>query len=113
MNYRVVLQRIALNDLHAAHAWAARRARAAADRWLDRFQSALRTLDTRPDRCPLARESSKVDFELREFLFGRKPNVFRVIFVIDGETVRVLRIRRAQRRFLTQRQIDEASQPEE
>jgi hypothetical protein len=29
--------------------------------------------------------------------------------VIDGDTVRVLRIRRAQRRTLTRKQIDEAS----
>ncbi len=48
--------------------------------------------------------------ELREILFGRRPNVYRVIFLIDGDTVRVLRIRRAQRRPLTRKQFDEASE---
>jgi len=56
----------------------------------------------------LARENRKVDIELREYLFGKRPFVFRVIFTIDGETVRILRIRRAQRRFLTRDEIDEA-----
>ena len=36
-----------------------------------------------------------MDVEFREILFGKTPNVYRVVFVIDGGTVRVLRIRRA------------------
>jgi hypothetical protein len=34
--------------------------------------------------------------------------VFRVVFTIDADAVRVLRIRRSARRFLTAREIDEA-----
>jgi len=45
-----------------------------------------------------------------EILFGKTPNVYRVIFMIDGDTVPVLRIGRAQRRPLTWKQIDEASE---
>jgi plasmid stabilization system protein ParE len=92
--------------------WAARKAPATAARWLDRFQTALQRLDTNPQRCPRAREQRKVDIELREILFGKTPNVFRVIFMIDADTVRVLRIRRAQRRPLTRKQIDDASKQE-
>ena len=90
----------------------ARRVPVTAAKWLDRFEQALVSLDRHPQRCPLARESSKTDVELREFLFGKKPNVFRVLFTIDQEVVRVLRIRRAQRRFLSRKEIDEASRPE-
>ncbi len=68
-------------------------------------QSIPQLLGQRPDknseRCPLAREHRKVHVELREILFGRRPNVYRVIFLIDRDTVRVLRIRRARRRPLT------------
>ena len=46
-------------------------------------------------------------------LFGKRPNVYRVIFLVDGDSVRVLRIRRAQRRPLTRKQIDEASEQDE
>ena len=106
MTHRVVLQRLARGDLADAYGYAARRAPHTAARWLDRFQTALGTLARNPERCPFARENGKVDVVLREFHFGTRPNVFRVIFTIDGAAVRVLRIRRAQRRMLTRRQIE-------
>ena len=113
MSCRVRLQRLANQDLEEAYARAARNAPQAAARWLDRFQSALHVLSHNPERCPFAKENAKVDLELREFHFGNKPHVFRVIFTIDGETVRILRIRRAQRRFLTRKEIDQAKKIEE
>ncbi len=109
MKYQVLLQRLAVQDLDEAYNWAAQQAPMSAARWLERIRTALQTLDTNPQRCPLAREDAKVDFELHEFHVGKRPNVFRAIFTIDGDTVRVLRIRRAQRRWLTRQQIDEAT----
>jgi plasmid stabilization system protein ParE len=107
MKYRVILHRLAREDLEQAHEWVARRAPATATLWLDRFEAAIRTLETYPERQPLARESRKVDIEIRELLFG-KSGVFRVIFAVDGDVVRVLRIRRGQRRSLTSQEIEES-----
>ena len=109
MTYAVVLHAPARLDLQSAYTWAARSQRDVADRWLERFRAALHTLEQNPQRCPLARESSRVEFEVREFLFGRKPFVYRVLYLIDGDTVRILRIRRAQRRFLSGPELDEAA----
>ncbi len=109
MKYKVLLQRLAVEDLDEATAWAAQRAPTASLRWIERFHATAQTLDSNSQRCPLAREDSKVDIELRELHFGRRPNVFRIIFTVDGSAVRILRIRRAQRRWLTQREIDEAN----
>ena len=91
---------------------ASQRAPQTAARWLERFHCALATLAEHPERCPLARENSKVDLQLREYHFGRKPNVFRVIFTIDRRQVCILRIRRAQRRNLSAREISEGIDPE-
>jgi plasmid stabilization system protein ParE len=113
MTFRVVLQRLAIQDLDEAYQWAARNAPRTAARWLDRFQAALATLAENPRRCSLARENAKVDVKLRQYLFGRRPHVYRSIFLIDGDTVRVLRIRRTERRPLTRRQIDAATRPDE
>lgn len=113
MKYNVVLQQLALADLREAYQWAARSAPFTAARWLDRFQAALQTLDHDPGRCGLARENGRVNPEIREYLFGKRPYVFRAIFVIDDDVVRILRIRRAQRRPLTQHQLEEALQMEE
>ena len=41
MTYRVIFQRLAVQDLDDAFVWAARKAPATAARWLDRFQAAL------------------------------------------------------------------------
>lgn len=106
--FRVVIHRYALQDLEDAYLNAARHAPGPAAAWLDRFQQALQTLGTNPERCALAHENVRSKHELREFLFGRRPNVFRVVFTIDERTVRILRIRRSARRFLTRREIDDA-----
>jgi plasmid stabilization system protein ParE len=108
MTYRVVLQRLAVEDLQAAYDWLKPRAPESAARWLARFEQALQSLDTIPERCAIASENTKVDVELREMHFGKRPYVFRAIFTVDGNTVRVLRIRRAQRRFLNRAEIKQA-----
>lgn len=58
-----------------------------------------------PDRCPIARESKRVFFELRQLLFGHKPDVLRILFTIDGDVVRVLKIVRASKRSPTKQSI--------
>lgn len=111
--YRVIVQRLARTDLKEAYDWAAKRAPQTAARWLDRFEQALQTLEQHPQRCPLARESKGVDVEVREFLFGKRPWVFRSLFTIDGDSVRILRVRRAQRRPLSKSELRKAIESDE
>jgi plasmid stabilization system protein ParE len=108
MTYRVVLQRLAKHDLQSAYDWAAAQAPEAARRWLNRFEQTLQTLSFQPERRPLARESAKSIAKLRELLFGKRPYVFRAIFAIDDQVVRVLRVRRAQARTLTRSELERA-----
>lgn len=112
MRFRVVLQQLACKDLEGSYRWIAQHAPGPANNWLRRFQDALQTLAHNPQRCPLAHENSRVTVELREFLFGKKPNTYRVLFVIDSQIVRILRIRRGQQQFLSGPQIEDALDPE-
>ena len=98
MIYQVRLQPAAVEDLEVAYQYAAQNAPAPAARWLERFQTSLQTLEQNPERCPLAPENFKSSRILRQYLFGKRPHVFRAIYTIEGDTVWVLRIRRAQRR---------------
>jgi plasmid stabilization system protein ParE len=109
---RVILHRLAENDLDRAYLWAARRAPFTAALWLQRFHSRIATLANHPRRHGLAPESRKVARPIRQLLFGRKPNVYRALYLIDGTTVRVLRIRRSQQRPLTRRELDEVLPPD-
>jgi plasmid stabilization system protein ParE len=113
MKHRLVVQRLARRDLEEYYLWAARRAPQTATRWYERFKESLRRLAKSPKRCGLAPENRKVRIELRQLLFGRKPNVYRAIYTIEPGIVRVLRIRRGQRRFLTRKEIEEAAKPDD
>ena len=100
MIYQVRLQPAAVEDLDGAYQYAAQNAPTPAARWLKRVQTARQTLEHNPERCPLAPENDKSRRILRQSLFGKRPHVFRVIYTIEGNTVWVLRICRAQRRTL-------------
>ena len=46
--------------------------------------------------------------EIRPFLFGTRPNVFRTLFTIDGDAVRILHIRRALRRTMSADELSDS-----
>jgi plasmid stabilization system protein ParE len=110
MKYSVRLQHAAVDDLDQAYRNAAKHAPRTAARWYNRFYDALQTLDTNPERCPKALENHKSNRELYQYLYGKRPNVFRAIFTIEGDTVWILRIRRAARRPLTRRELGEPNE---
>lgn len=96
MEYRVVLLRRAESELNTAADWIAKQSPSAADRWFHQFVEALLSLEDDPQRCGLAPESAAVPHEVRQFVFrpGR-GRVFRALFTIVEDEVRVLRIRGA------------------
>lgn len=113
MIYRVNVLRLAARDLEEAALWTAARAPLTAARWLDRFEGTINNLANNPLQWPLAPEARKVHREIRQRLFGRRTGVYRVLFVVEGQTVKVLRILRAQKRTLTSGQIRKALEPDE
>ena len=71
--------------------------RCKAERWLAGIYKAIATLESRPERCPLAAESHRFPTEVRELLHGRRTNKHRIIFEIRGESVYVLYVRHSAR----------------
>ncbi|MEI6534811.1 MAG: type II toxin-antitoxin system RelE/ParE family toxin [Verrucomicrobiaceae bacterium] len=63
--------------------------------WFNGLEKAIGTLENLPLRCPVAPERKKNRQPLRHLLYGKKPNVYRVIFDIDEprKIVNVLTIR--------------------
>lgn len=94
MSYAVFVTANAKGNLRHYYDHAARQAPDAAARWLDRFEAALATLSENPERCALAPENQRVAPEVRQLLFGKGRSVFRVLFTIVDDHVRVLHIRR-------------------
>lgn len=101
MTYRVIVTENAKRNLRSAYRWAYRNAPETSSRWFNRFNSALRTLSQYPKRRALAAENDLVDEEIREFVFGKGHHVWRALFTIAGDEVRILHIRRAAMDFAT------------
>jgi plasmid stabilization system protein ParE len=101
MKFRVVVTARATNDLRAAYLRAAQHAPQTAKRWFNRFEAALQTLSSHPQRCSLAPESETANLEIRQFLFGKGRSIYRALFTVQDEEVSVLHIRWGGREFAT------------
>ncbi|MBI3838461.1 MAG: type II toxin-antitoxin system RelE/ParE family toxin [Planctomycetia bacterium] len=107
MKYRVIIQPRALADLEAGFEYVALQNQPAAARWLSRFLSAIDGLADLPERCSIARESELVGKEIRQLLFGRRPGVWRALFVIESDAVRVLCLRHSARQDVSAEDLPE------
>ena len=111
MPFKVRLQPAAVDDLDEAFKYAAQHAPLTATRWLERFHQEIgERLSYDPNRCQLAEEDKRSDRTIRQYLFGKRPNIYRVIFTVEADTVWILRIRRAQRRPLSPTQLGEPNE---
>jgi plasmid stabilization system protein ParE len=103
--YRLIIQPPALDDLDQAYQWIKERSPEAAVRWFNDFVEALNSATKTPERCGLAPENSAVQPEIRQFLSGRRSGVYRALFTITGNEVRVLHVRHAARRTMTAEEL--------
>ena len=65
---------------------------------------AIESLSQMPKRCPLARDNEYFSQEIRQFLYGKGRNSYRILFTIlegtEVSTVRILHIRHATQQTL-------------
>ena len=107
MIYRIDISEAAEAEIDAAYLWISRRSPDWAGRWHMGLLQAIESLSEMPGRCPLARERANFDQEVRQLLYGRGRNAYRILFAIhegEGEdwepTVRVLHVRHGAQREL-------------
>ncbi len=93
--YRVSVSANAKANLLDYYEHASKHAPRTADRWYDRFDVALQTLSTLPQRWPVASESEIYPEQIRQMLFGKGTSVYRVLFTIVEDEITVLHIRRS------------------
>jgi plasmid stabilization system protein ParE len=94
MAFRVEISLKAERDLDRILAWLlAEYAGEPGVRWFIGLRKAIATLDEFPTRCPLAPENATSRQEIRQLLYGNKPHVYRVLFTIRNDLVRVIHVR--------------------
>lgn len=89
MSFQIVVEKEAEEDLKAAASWIARHSHDKAVLWYFDATEAIESLENFPARCPFAPESKKFCSEIRHLIFDK----YRILFIIDDETVYVLRVR--------------------
>jgi plasmid stabilization system protein ParE len=100
MEYRIKVARRAVADANETFDWLVQRAPRTAGRWYVKLFAAIDTLESNPERCAIASESDAFPEQVRQLLFGRRRTAFRILFVVRGDTVHVLRIIRGARQPL-------------
>jgi plasmid stabilization system protein ParE len=72
MTYRVIIEPPAEAELEEAYQWIARAAPQAAARWYNGLVEAIDSLESLPERCPLAPENDAFDEDIRQLLYGKR-----------------------------------------
>jgi plasmid stabilization system protein ParE len=90
----------ALAEAEEAYLWIRDKAPMTAARWYDRLMRAIGSLENNPETYPLAPEADAFAVELRQMLFGKRSGIYRILFTIHGNVVRVHHVRHGAQKFL-------------
>jgi len=100
MEYQIESTSTARREIHEAIIWKRQRSASGTARWYRGLQKAIASLSHMPLRCGRAAESDMFEEEIHELLYGRRPQVYRILFSIHDDVVRILHVRHAARGFL-------------
>ena len=109
MTYHVVVQPRAERDIQLAAHWILGQSGspATAVRWARSLRAKIATLKTSPQRCPIDPDSEVYGEEVRVLLYGKRRGVYRVLFMIRGDTVHVLTVRHSAQRSLAEEMAED------
>ena len=94
MTYRVEVTRHAQTEALETFVWKSEHQSVeTAVEWYNGIMQALYSLEDMPGRYALAPEDEDFKDEIRQFLYGKRRNCYRVLFTIRRETVYILHIR--------------------
>lgn len=107
MTFTVRTSRRADADLDSHFAFIRKRTSVlSAEKWRDGLFRRIRKLAENPHAWPVAEESSDAGFELRKIPYRRHRYVYRLLYRIEGNVIRILRIRNAAQDRLSSDEID-------
>ncbi|MEQ8754284.1 MAG: type II toxin-antitoxin system RelE/ParE family toxin [Coleofasciculus sp. G1-WW12-02] len=93
MAFQIEITPIAEAQIEQAYRWYRERNPAFADRWFRGLMNAIATLQEKPQRCALAVEHEIFPEQVRQLLYGKSKNIYRVLFMVREQTVYILYVR--------------------
>ncbi|MBE9017475.1 type II toxin-antitoxin system RelE/ParE family toxin [Chroococcidiopsidales cyanobacterium LEGE 13417] len=105
MSYRIEISSVAEGEVDSAFLRISQIASfEKARQWYEGLLRAIESLSQMPKRCPLAREDRYFSQEIRQLIYGKGRNSYRILFTIiennEVATVRILHIRHAAQQTL-------------
>jgi plasmid stabilization system protein ParE len=107
MTFQVELTPAAEAQIEQAYLWYLDRNPEFADRWFRGLMNTIATLQEKPQRYALAVEHKIFLEEVRQLLYGKSKNIYRVLFAIRNTTVYVLCVRHSAQAPLTLDNLDD------
>jgi plasmid stabilization system protein ParE len=107
MTFQVELTPVAEAQIDQSYQWYRDRNSEFADRWFRGLMNTIATLQENPQRCTLAVEHEIFPEEVRQLLFGKSKNIYRVLFAIRHTTVYVLYVRHSAQSPLTLDELED------
>jgi len=103
MAFQVRLTQHAKDEIDTAYSWLRERNSDYADKWFRELMNAIATLQEKPKRCSIAPERDEFAKEIRQLMYGKSRNKYRILFAVREDAVFVLHVRHSsQARLITE-----------
>ena len=101
MKFQVKLTRNAKLEIESAYLWLKNVNPAYADQWFRDLMGTIASLQDKPFRCAKARENDDFPEEIRQLIYGKLRNKYRIIFTIIEDMVYILYVRHTSQSSIT------------
>ena len=91
--YQVIIQPEAEQGIKEAYYWVSQYSPRNARNWLDGIYKAIMSLEQMPLRCSVAFENNFFEQEIRQLLYGKSKNTYRILFTVIVMTVHIVYVR--------------------
>ena len=105
MVFQVKTTKTAELQIETTYLWLKKRNSTYADKWFKGLMNVIASLQEKPRRCSLATENKMFPEEVRQLLYGKSRNRYRILFTIREDIVYILFIRHTSQALLTEDDI--------
>jgi plasmid stabilization system protein ParE len=91
--YQIIIQPAAQKAIEETYLWLSNDSSRKARIWLEGLYKAILSIENMPSRCSIAFENNFFEQELRQFIYGKGRNAYRILFTIVDDSVQILFVR--------------------
>jgi len=91
--YQIIIQPEAQKAIEEAYFWFSTISHQKGRTWLEGLYKSILSLEKMPSRFSLAFENDFFDQEIRQLIYGKGRNTYRIIFTIVDDDVQILFVR--------------------